>query len=34
MKFGDKYEGEYMMDKKCGEGVYTWRNGSQYKGQF
>ena len=28
------YEGEYLNDRKCGEGVYTWSNGCRYRGQF
>lgn len=27
---GDRYEGEYLNDKKSGHGVYTWANGDRY----
>lgn len=34
IKGGDRYEGEYVNDRKCGEGVYWWGNGCWYRGQF
>ena len=30
----DKYEGEYVEDKKEGYGVFKWQNGNLYKGNF
>lgn len=34
MKDGDYYEGGYKEDKKDGQGLYIWENGSQYMGEF
>ena len=34
MLHGDSYEGEYMNDKKNGQGIYHWKNGSKYIGAF
>lgn len=31
-KDGDSYEGCYENDKKSGEGVFIWRNGTTYLG--
>ena len=28
------YEGEYQMDKKHGQGVFTWASGNIYKGAY
>jgi len=30
----DSYEGEYVNDKKCGYGVFTWASGNVYKGNY
>lgn len=30
----DTYEGEYVNDKKCGYGVFTWASGNTYKGNY
>jgi hypothetical protein len=30
----DKYEGEYVNDKKCGYGVFSWATGNIYKGNY
>ena len=30
----DSYEGEYINDKKCGYGVFTWSSGNVYKGNY
>lgn len=30
----DKYEGEYINDKKCGYGIFTWAAGNVYKGNY
>ena len=29
---GDKYEGDYLNDKKNGKGVYIWKTGDKYEG--
>jgi hypothetical protein len=29
---GDRYEGDYLNDKKNGKGVYTWKSGDRYIG--
>ena len=29
---GDKYEGEYLNDKKNGHGTYQWKTGDRYVG--
>lgn len=31
---GAVYEGEYVLDKKEGQGTYTWVSGNFYKGSF
>ena len=31
---GAIYEGEYHLDKKEGQGTYTWPSGNYYKGNF
>ena len=31
---GDKYVGDYINGKPCGEGTYNWKNDSQYEGTF
>ena len=31
---GDKYEGNYLNDKKNGEGIYLWKTGDKYIGEF
>lgn len=28
------YEGEYKLDKKCGEGVFNWASGNIYRGLY
>jgi len=28
------YQGDYINDKKSGEGVYTWAHGNEYRGRF
>jgi hypothetical protein len=34
-QFGkEKYEGDYVNDKRNGEGKYTWGGGSYYIGNF
>lgn len=33
-KGGDIYEGEYIDDKKSGNGTYIWANGCKYVGGF
>lgn len=30
----DKYEGEYIADKKNGYGIFTWATGNVYKGHY
>lgn len=30
----DKYEGEYVKDKKEGYGIFTWSTGNVYKGHY
>ena len=30
----DSYDGEYMNDKKNGKGIYIWKNGVKYIGNF
>lgn len=32
MVHGDKYEGDYLNDKKNGKGTYTWKSGDRYQG--
>ena len=29
---GDKYEGDYLNDKKNGNGIYLWKSGDKYVG--
>ena len=31
---GDKYEGKWKNDKRCGDGEYTWLDGTYYQGTF
>ena len=28
------YEGEFVEDKRCGAGTYTWPTGDKFQGQF
>lgn len=30
----DKYEGEYLGDKKHGYGIFAWATGNIYKGHY
>jgi len=30
----NSYEGDYALDKKCGNGVFKWASGNIYKGEF
>lgn len=30
----DKYEGEYLQDKKHGYGIFSWAGGNVYKGNY
>lgn len=30
----DTYEGEYVNDKKCGKGIYTWSTSNVYEGEY
>jgi hypothetical protein len=31
---GQKYEGEFVADKKNGLGLFSWPNGKKYKGEW
>ena len=31
---GNKHVGNWVHNVKTGQGVFTWRNGDQYEGQF
>lgn len=31
---GDSYEGQWLDNKKHGEGIFTWKSGNSYKGQW
>ena len=33
-KNGDRYDGEYKNDKKCGLGIYQFASGFEYNGEF
>jgi hypothetical protein len=33
-KNSESYRGHYLLDRKCGYGIYIWENGDYYKGEF
>ncbi len=30
----NEYEGEYKLDKKCGQGIFKWASGNIYRGDY
>ena len=30
----DCYQGEYINDKKCGQGIFRWASGAVYSGEY
>ena len=31
---GDRYEGDFVDDKRTGRGAFIWANGDRYEGEF